>query len=166
MTAFATTKLRTAAAVICEQHVVLIQRVKGTINQFTLPGGNVEPGEPLYAALRRELREELGLDLKDAYEPDLVAVQDQMVSRPGATPAPRKLHLVFRVPISVTERDNLATVEHDDLTDGAVVWVPLAHVADLHLFPAVGEVLARLDANTPSGAILMPALTDRNFQWI
>jgi 8-oxo-dGTP diphosphatase len=125
-----------------------------------------EPGEPLYVALRRELREELGLSLQSTCEPELRAVQDQMVSRPGATPALRKLHLVFRVLTPSEERDNLATVEHDDLTDGAIVWVPFMDVPGLHLFPAVGEVLASLDVNTRSGAILLPALTDRNFRWI
>ncbi|MCE7050069.1 NUDIX domain-containing protein [Streptomyces purpurascens] len=31
-----------------------------------MPGGNVDPGEPVHQALARELDEKLGLDLTDA----------------------------------------------------------------------------------------------------
>jgi len=165
MTPFTTVKIRTAAAVICDQQVALIRRVKHGVEQYTLPGGNVEPGEDLLDGLRRELAEELGLHLDADVQPDLLAVQDQMVTRPGPTPPPRKLHLIFRVPVTGQQRAAIATVEHDDLSDGAIVWTPLIKVTGLHLFPAVGDLLAGLDPQQPSGAVLLPALNDRTFQW-
>ena len=37
MTPFTNIKIRTGAAVICEQHVALIRRVKNGVQQYTLP---------------------------------------------------------------------------------------------------------------------------------
>lgn len=166
MTPFTTVKIRTAAAVTNRTDVALIRRVRNGATQHTLPGGNVEPGEPLLDALRRELDEELQLKLAADVTPVLLGVQDQMVSRPGPTPPPRKLHLIFHVPITDRQRASLATVEHDDLTDGDIRWLPTADTADLHLFPAVGTLLASLNPDEPAGAVLLPALTDDNYRWI
>ena len=165
MTPFTTVKIRTAAAVICDQQVALIRRVKDGVEQYTMPGGNVEPGEDLLDGLRRELAEELGLDLDVDVQPGLLAVQDQMVTRPGPTPPPRKLHLIFRVPVASGQCAAIAMVEHDDLSDGAIVWMPLVEAAGVHLFPAVGGLLAGLDPQQPSSAVLLPALNDRTFRW-
>lgn len=63
------TPLRTvvvAAAVVVEQHRVLVsQRKAGThlAGAWEFPGGKVEAGEDPREALRRELREELGIDV-------------------------------------------------------------------------------------------------------
>ncbi|MER5299274.1 NUDIX domain-containing protein [Streptomyces lasiicapitis] len=69
----------------------------------------LEPGEPLPAALRRELMEELALDVDLAEGGELLWMLDQMVTRPGPTPPPRKLHLVHRFHISPRVRARLAT---------------------------------------------------------
>ncbi|WP_186316252.1 NUDIX hydrolase [Catellatospora sichuanensis] len=165
-TPFEKIKLRTAAAVFCEGHVALIHREKDGIDQYTLPGGNVETGESLHDALRRELAEELRLDLDDEYPLHLIAVQDQMVSRPGPTAPPRKLHLVFAAWITPEQRGELALVEHDDLSPGAIVWVPAGEVYQLHLFPAVGEAITGADIMRSGPGVLLPALTDKTFQWV
>lgn len=162
---FTTVKIRTAAVILNRGEVALIKRVRDNGTQYTLPGGNVEPAEPLLAALRRELDEELGLLLGERATPELIGVQDQMVSRPGSTP-PRKLHLIFRVVVDDDQRVALAGVEHDDLSDGDVIWTPLADAAGLHLFPAVGPLLATLDPVQPALSALLPPLTDDTFQWI
>ncbi|MDI1463347.1 NUDIX hydrolase [Catellatospora sp. KI3] len=85
-TPFEKIKLRTAAAVFCEGYVALIHREKDGIDQYTLPGGNVETGESLHDALQRELAEELRLDLDDEYPLHFIAVQEQMVSRQSRGP--------------------------------------------------------------------------------
>jgi len=60
-----------AAAVIEHRdgRFLLAQRPPGKFYEgyWEFPGGKVEPGEPIASALERELREELGIDVKLAY---------------------------------------------------------------------------------------------------
>lgn len=51
------------AAVILHQSHVLLQGEPGS-DVWTLPGGGVEPAESSYAAITREVREELGVDIR------------------------------------------------------------------------------------------------------
>jgi ADP-ribose pyrophosphatase YjhB (NUDIX family) len=56
--------LGAAAVVIHDGRVVLIRRGKApSAGEWSIPGGAVELGEPVEAALRREVREETGLDI-------------------------------------------------------------------------------------------------------
>jgi 8-oxo-dGTP diphosphatase len=53
------------AVVLIEGRVVLVRRAHPPMEgQWTLPGGTVELGETLEAALVREMREETGLDVE------------------------------------------------------------------------------------------------------
>ena len=45
--------------------ILLQDRVKEDWNSYTLPGGHVEPGESIVAAVIREIQEETGLTLLD-----------------------------------------------------------------------------------------------------
>ncbi|WP_285779540.1 NUDIX domain-containing protein [Microtetraspora sp. NBRC 13810] len=80
--------------------VALIRRDQPGSVHYTLPGGNVRPGEPLADALCRELAEELLLDVGDSAPARLVWIQDQMITRPGPTPPPRKLHMIYRLHVT------------------------------------------------------------------
>jgi 8-oxo-dGTP diphosphatase len=60
-------RLRVVAAVVREGGRILITRRKGRSGrpgQWEFPGGKVEPGEEEPAALRREIREELGCEVE------------------------------------------------------------------------------------------------------
>ncbi|WP_329520661.1 NUDIX hydrolase [Spirillospora sp. NBC_01491] len=115
---FTRIKVRVGALVFCGDEVALIRRDRPGSVHYTPPGGNVEHGEDLLAALRRELAEELGLAPSQAREPELLWVVDQMVSRPGATPPPRKLHLIYRLHVTPEIRAGLATEEYDEVPGG------------------------------------------------
>ncbi|MFB6836203.1 NUDIX domain-containing protein [Streptomyces sp. NPDC056361] len=161
-------KIRVAALIFNGDEIALIKRVKNGTEQYTVPGGNVDPGEPLPAALARELKEELNLDVDQAdAAPRFTWLLDAMVSRPGSTP-PRKLHMVFRLSISDHVRGTLSATEHDDTAGvGELVWIRRQETKDLALFPPVPVA----DLTTPAvdldaGAALLPELNDSNYRWI
>ncbi|QDY81444.1 NUDIX hydrolase [Streptomyces qinzhouensis] len=100
------------------------------------PGGNVEHGEDLDVALARELTEELLLDTALAEGGGLLWVVDQRVTRPGPTPPPRKLHLIYRFHISPGVLATLAEQELDELPDGSheagvIEWIDYRRTAEL-----------------------------------
>ena len=54
-----------AAAVLSARGLLLVSK-RAAPSVFYLPGGKPEPGEPALTCLRRELREELGVELAEA----------------------------------------------------------------------------------------------------
>jgi 8-oxo-dGTP pyrophosphatase MutT (NUDIX family) len=165
---FTRIKIRVAAALFNGDEIALIHRIKNGQDQYTLPGGNVEPGERIHQALARELDEELGLDLSESScVPQLTWIRDAMVARPGSTP-PRKLHLVFRFHIVDVTRARLRTVEHDDTAGaGHLIWIHYKDTADKALFPPVP--LAELATPTvplDAARAFLPTLDDTNYHWI
>lgn len=170
---FSRIKIRTGALVFCDDDVALIRRDRGHSVHYTPPGGNVEPGEGLLAALERELIEELGLDIRSsATPPQLLWVVDQMVTRPGPTVPPRKLHLIYRTHVTSVVRARMAGEEYDELPDGGrevgvIEWIDYRETADLPIFPPIGPALAALPsprAAVPDAAL--SAVDDANYTWV
>src|SRR5215475_8397568 len=62
--------------------------------QWALPGGGVEPGERIEEALRRETREELGVELA-SFQPALF--KDAVLEKTYADGTRRPLHMIFLV---------------------------------------------------------------------
>lgn len=57
-------KKRATAIIIENNNILLIKRVKPNTEYYVFPGGGVEKGETLEEALKREVIEELNLDVK------------------------------------------------------------------------------------------------------
>jgi 8-oxo-dGTP diphosphatase len=54
---------RVTAVIIRDRKLLLIHRFRDDLEYWVLPGGTMEEGETREAALEREVREELGLDV-------------------------------------------------------------------------------------------------------
>lgn len=169
---FSRIKVRVGALVFCGNDIALIRRDRPTSVHYTPPGGNLEAGEGLVAGLMRELDEELGLAPSQSTTPELLWVVDQMVTRPGRTPPPRKLHLIYRLHITTEIRAGLATEEYDELDGGGheighVEWVDYRATAGLPIFPPIGAALAVLPTPfSPQASATLPAVTDDNYSWV
>jgi 8-oxo-dGTP diphosphatase len=103
---------------------------------WEFPGGKRLPGEPSLAALKRELDEELGLEVLEA-EPVLVLEHDY--------PDKRVRLDVWHV---VRYRGRATPREGQPLR-----WVTVAECGDLPLLPADGPIVARLASLAASSEV-------------
>lgn len=98
---------------------------------WDIPGGRIDGEEPLIDALKREIKEEIGHDLRST--PKLLVAQDIFVPE-------KELHVVrltYEVDEDVT--DVLLSDEHDDFK-----WVKQANLQTLNAEPYLAEVLSDL----------------------
>lgn len=102
--------------------------------QWALPGGGVEPGERIETALRREVREELGIELRSATP---LLFKDDVLEKTFEGGSRELLHMVFLVyscrPASV------ALVLNEEFSE--FVWTSGADLAALELGPLTRDTL-------------------------
>lgn len=135
-------RLRVAALVIRDDRVLLVRHVKYGETRWLLPGGGVDRGETLADALRRELREETGLQVA----PGPLVSFEEAVSPDGAR---HVVQLVFRAEILSGE----ARATGDDARVAEAVFVPVAELPALCLHLCGAERLANLTREQESPGI-------------
>jgi 8-oxo-dGTP diphosphatase len=59
------TRKRVAAIIINDSKILLIKRVKPNIEYYTFPGGGIENNETFEQTLKREVKEELSLEISE-----------------------------------------------------------------------------------------------------
>ena len=117
--------LGVGAVVLRADSVCLVRRAHPpSAGQWSLPGGKVEHGETLSAALRREVREETGLDVEVGELVEVVEILDDG-------------HYVVL--------DYVCHLESGELSAGddaaAAAWVPIANLSAYHVSDAVLRVV-------------------------
>ena len=107
--------------------LLLVRRGRGpAAGEWSVPGGRVEPGETLHAAVVREVLEETGLEVVvDHFLGWVERIDDTF-------------HFVI-LDFAVTPLDDRPPVAGDDAAE--VAWVPSADVADLRLVDGLYDFL-------------------------
>jgi 8-oxo-dGTP diphosphatase len=114
-------------------HVVLTRRcIEPFCGQWVMPGGKIDHGESLYEALRREVREEVGLEIRIE---KLVDVYEHL----GIGPA--NDHYVILYYRAHPETRELCP-NGAEVTEAR--WVPAEELPRFNMTPGTRHVLARL----------------------
>lgn len=110
------------AVILNPENKILLCRSKKWNNQYVTPGGHIESGERMEDALRREIREETGLEI---YDLQLVSLQESIYSDTFEQPK----HFIF---IDFVCRTNSSSVTLDDEADD-YLWATLEEIEHLDL---------------------------------
>ena len=142
----ATPRRVVVAAVIVQRGAVLVAQ-RDAASRFAglweFPGGKVEPGETQEAALRREIREELGVDISVRPEPPIRTVK-------WAYDHARVLLVALRADIV---RGTPRPLDH-----AAIRWIAAEDLAGLPFLPADQPIAAHLQARLRAAAL--PEMSD------
>jgi 8-oxo-dGTP pyrophosphatase MutT (NUDIX family) len=122
-------RVRVAALCIHAGQVLLARHVSGKHVAHLLPGGGVEPGESAAAALRREVREEAGVDCD-------VGVFRYVVETRAPSGARHVVQLVFEAALRGPVGASL------DARVAECAWHPLEDLRRLALYPDAGAEIA------------------------
>jgi 8-oxo-dGTP diphosphatase len=119
--------------------ILLVRRGRGTaVGEWSLPGGRVEFGEPLKAAVAREVLEETGLEIA-------VGRFLGWAERMGEDPVPYHYVILDFAAEAVDPQAPLAA--GDDAAEAA--WVPLAQLPSVGLVAGLEEFLQRVLQKRP-----------------
>ena len=130
---------RVGAYGIClngEGHVLLTRAAPwlSVAGRWFLPGGGIDHGEDPQQALRREVAEETGLDVRIG---DLLGVLSDVAELPGGS----SLHTI-RIIFGVTRWSGVLRPETGGSTDDAR-WVPVEDALSMPVLPYVRTALTR-----------------------
>lgn len=143
------TRLIVVPIITDEENRILLCRMapdRGVFpGQWALPGGGVEPGERIEAALRREVREELGIEIHSI---STLLFKDANLEKTLADGTRIPLHMVFLVyrchPSSKEIHLNEEFSEH--------AWVTASNLPALALNALTAETLTAAGLWPPGGS--------------
>ena len=123
-------RVRVAAIIVQDGHILLARHEKGGKRYWVLPGGGVDYGETVEAALVRELREEAGLDIRVR---DLVLVNDSI-------PPDKHRHIV-NLYFTAEIRSGEIVVGTSDKRLIDIKFIPLSRLPRLTIYPDIRKQL-------------------------
>jgi len=139
-------RVRVSALLRWRERVLLCRQEKPGKEYWLLPGGGVDAGESLIDALRRELREELGIDWHDLRVEGPIALVDSIA--PKWTLATKHvIHIIFGADVSPRSLEDVET--HDAAVRGARLF-SLDELEEIVLHPPIKRFLARWRPGDPA----------------
>ncbi len=132
--------IRVAGLLVDDGRVLMVQQGRDAERYWLLPGGGVEFGESLSDALRREIREELGVRVAVA---GLVAVVESISPEP-AYPK-HVVHLIFAAGASPEARP-----EPLDVKVLGAAWLDETQLRAADVRPPIGEFLIACAREMPT----------------
>lgn len=123
-------RIRPAALIIENNHILLLSYHYEAGTKFALPGGNVDLGETFPVTIARECEEELGIEVEVG---EMIALGQVHAT----TDYDACLHVIFEGDIV----GGIPALQTDETTANDLVWVPVDKIAELNVYPAMNEAI-------------------------
>lgn len=120
-------KVRPAALIIENNHVLLLRYSYGNQDVYALMGGNTDEGESLSDTLIRELREELNIEIEVG---EMLLIGE--VIQPSKSVV---LHCIFSAKIIA----GLPHINPHHTTALDIGWLPIEDLKNYNLYPNIGH---------------------------
>ena len=138
-------RIRVSAIIRWQGRVLLCRQEKPGKQYWLLPGGGVDGGETLMEALRRELREELGIAVDAQFEGP-VAIVDSIA--PKELPSKKHVvHIIFSTDLSHRSLEDVET--NDAAVRGARLFTH-EELEDVVVHPPIKRFLSRWEPGDPA----------------
>lgn len=137
-------RIRVSALLRWRDSLLLCRHEKPGREYWLLPGGGVNAGESLVQALRRELREEVGLDEQMPFEGPIAIVDS--IAPGNAARTKHVVHIIFAA--DLTGRSLEQVTSQDAAVRGHRLFTP-ADLLDVVLHPPIQRFLERWQPGDP-----------------
>ncbi len=117
-------KTRPCAVIIIDNKLLTLKYIYNETTIFAIPGGNLEFGEKLEVALKRELQEEIGLEIE---------VQNLLFIAEVHQQNKDTLHCVFNSKIV----SGIPQLNPKETTALEICWLPIENIEDYNLYPNI-----------------------------
>ena len=123
-------RIRPAALIIENNHVLFLKYDFSGGSKFALPGGNVDAGETFPVTIARECEEELGIEVEVG---EMIAVGQVHAT----TDYDACLHVIFEGDIVA----GIPVLQAGETTANDLVWVPVDKIAELNIYPSMNDAI-------------------------